>query len=206
MAWMGIHDPGAFTASVLVFLAIPGPGTFTLLASTANAGVRGGYAAMTGLLLGDQILIWLAVAGVAALLAAHPVLLGTLQWAGVLYLAWVGLSLLRPPAASTVKPAMATQWLLRRGLLVTLLNPNAILFYMAFFPLFIDPATQRGLATFATMAGLIALLSVAYCSALVLVGAGLRQRLAAHPRAGTWLRRLAGAGLMGSAFRLALPQ
>ena len=206
MIWMGIHDPGAFIASVLVFLAIPGPGTFTLLSSTASGGVRGGYAAMMGLLLGDQILIWLAVAGVAALLAAHPTLFRAVQWAGVLYLAWVGISLLRAPPTTAQTAPMPARHLFRRGLLVTLLNPKAILFYMAFFPLFIDPATQQGIATFATLAGLIALLSVAYCSALVLAGASLRQRLAKRPRVGTWLRRLAGIGLFGFAARLAWPR
>lgn len=206
MTWMGIHEPVAFATAILVFLAIPGPGTFTLLASTASAGIRGGYAAMAGLLLGDQILIWLALAGVATLLAAHPALFRVLQWSGVLYLAWVAVSLLRASPAEASPPATTARRLFRRGLLVTLLNPKAILFHMAFFPLFLDPATQRGLPTFAMMAGIIASLSVLYCSALVLAGAGLRQRLCLHPEVSVWLRRLAGITLLGFAARLALPE
>ena len=68
----GISDYGAFCAAVLVFLALPGPGTFALLASTGKGGFKAGAAATFGLIVGDQVLLWLAVAGVAALLAAHP--------------------------------------------------------------------------------------------------------------------------------------
>ena len=42
MNWMGIHEPWAFVAAVLVFLALPGPGTFALLGATGMAGPRGG--------------------------------------------------------------------------------------------------------------------------------------------------------------------
>ncbi len=68
----GIIDYGAFCVAVLIFLALPGPGTLALLTSTAKGGFRAGAAATLGVILGDQVLLWLAVAGVAALLAANP--------------------------------------------------------------------------------------------------------------------------------------
>ncbi|MDE1950830.1 MAG: LysE family transporter, partial [Burkholderiales bacterium] len=78
----GVADYGAFCAAILVFLMLPGPGTFTLLTSTAKGGMRAGAAATLGLIVGDQVLLWLAVGGVAALLAAHPALFKSVQWAG----------------------------------------------------------------------------------------------------------------------------
>ena len=66
MPWMGIQDLWTFLVAVLVFLALPGPGTFTLLTATARGGVRAGYATLAGLMLGDQILIAIAATGVAA--------------------------------------------------------------------------------------------------------------------------------------------
>ncbi|MFT4248892.1 MAG: LysE family transporter [Pseudomonas sp.] len=202
MPWMGIHNLWAFAAAVLVFLALPGPGTFTLLTATGRGGVRGGYTALAGLLLGDQVLMWLAVAGVAALLKANPLLFHGVQYLGAAYLAWVGLQLLRRPAGGAGMVALRPGHYFRQGLLVTLLNPKAIVFYMAFFPLFIDPATQRGLPTFATMSALILAISVGYCSLLVLLGHALTRRLAQHPHAGTWLRRGAGVFLIGFGVRL----
>ena len=69
---LGIADYGAFCAAILVFLALPGPGTFALLGSTGQGGWRAGAAATLGLIAGDQVLLWLAVGGVAAVMATHP--------------------------------------------------------------------------------------------------------------------------------------
>ncbi|HOB96410.1 MAG TPA: lysine transporter LysE, partial [Aquabacterium sp.] len=62
----GVNDYGAFVVAVIVFLAIPGPGNLALVTSTGKGGVAGGMAATLGVIAGDQVLIWLAVAGMAA--------------------------------------------------------------------------------------------------------------------------------------------
>ncbi|MCD7098457.1 leucine efflux protein LeuE [Stenotrophomonas sp. MMGLT7] len=203
---MGINDTGTFVMAVVLFLMLPGPGTFTLLAATGRGGVRAGYATLAGLMLGDQLLIAAAATGVAALLQAHPALFAALRYVGAGYLAWVGVQLLREPAAAgpvAPPPRQGRRWF-RQALLVGVLNPKAILFYMAFFPLFIDPATQRGVATLATMAALIALLSIAWCSLLIFGGRLIARLLAGHPRLGAWLRRGVGVCLIGFGLRLGL--
>ncbi len=203
MGWMGISDLPTFLVAVLVFLAIPGPGTFALLTATARGGVRGGYAAFFGLALGDQVLLWLAAGGVAALLAANPVLFRGVQWLGAAYLVWIGVQLLRSRGDGAGMVAMGSGHWFRQGLLITLLNPKAVLFYMAFFPLFIDPAQHRGFATFATMSALICGLGLLYSSLLILAGHALRARVARDPRVVIWLRRIAGVCLIGFGVRLA---
>ena len=102
---LGVTDYGAFVISFLVLLAIPGPGNFALLASTGKGGIVGGLAATCGVILGDQVLLWLAVAGVAALLAAYPAALHSLQWLGAGYLAWLGgkMLLAKPGAAPALQ-------------------------------------------------------------------------------------------------------
>jgi len=85
------------------------------------------------------------------------------------------------------------------------LNPKGIVLYMAFFPLFIDPAHARGAATFATMALLIALLGVAWCSLSIGLGHVPARQVAQHPRAGLWLRHAAGTGLAGFGVKPGLP-
>ncbi len=198
----GIADFGAFCAAVLLFLALPGPGTFALLTSTGHGGVRAGAAATAGLILGDQVLLWLAVAGVAALLAAHPMLFQGVQWLGGAYLAWIGLKLLfaKPGEASpvTIKPGHYA----RQAFLITLLNPKAIVFYMAFFPLFIDPARHQGLPTFAAMALTIAVITAVYCLSLVLLADAVRAQVQAHRRLARALERLAGVALVAFGIKL----
>jgi leucine efflux protein len=199
---LGIADYGAFCATILLFLALPGPGTFALLTSTGKGGFRAGAAATFGVIVGDQVLMWLAVAGVAALLAANPLWFKAVQWLGAVYLVWIGLRLLfsRGGAASPV--TIAPRHYARQAFLITLLNPKAIVFYMAFFPLFINPATHRGAITFAAMALTIAAITAAYglllCAFAQAVGAQVR----AHRRLARGLERLAGIFLVGFGIRL----
>jgi leucine efflux protein len=199
---LGIADYGAFCAAILLFLALPGPGTFALLTSTGKGGFRAGAAATLGVIVGDQVLMWMAVAGVAALLAAHPMWFQAVQWLGAAYLVWIGLRLIfsRGGAASPVN--IAPRHYARQAFLITLLNPKAIVFYMAFFPLFINPATHRGALTFAAMAVTIAVITAAYglllCAFAQAVGAQVR----AHQRLARALERLAGVFLVGFGIRL----
>jgi threonine/homoserine/homoserine lactone efflux protein len=199
---LGIADYGAFCAAILVFLALPGPGTFALLTSTGYGGMRAGAAATAGLILGDQVLLWLAVAGVAALLAANPVLFQGVQWLGATYLCWIGLRLIfaQPGQASPLR--IEPRHYMRQAFLITLLNPKAIVFYMAFFPLFVDPAQHRGWITFAAMAATIAVLTAVYCLSLAAFAQAVRAQVQAHRRLARALERLAGVALVAFGIRL----
>ncbi|MFM2058937.1 MAG: leucine efflux protein LeuE [Pseudomonadota bacterium] len=198
----GITDYGAFCATIVLFLALPGPGTFALLTATGQGGFRAGAAATLGVILGDQILLWLAVAGVAALLAANPAVFHVVQYAGAAYLGWIGLKLIfaREGAAPVVR--MAPGRYLRQAMLITLLNPKAIVFYMAFFPLFIDPARHQGALTFGVMALTIASITAVYCLLLCRFADAIAARVRANRRLGRWLERLAGVFLIGFGLRL----
>jgi leucine efflux protein len=199
----GIADYGAFCAAILLFLALPGPGTFALLTSTGKGGFRAGAAATAGLILGDQLLMWLAVAGVAALLAAHPAWFKAVQYLGAAYLGWIGLRLLLARNGGGASPVrIQPQHYLRQTLLITLLNPKAIIFCMAFFPLFIDPATHRGAITFMAMALTIAAITALYCLMLCAFAQAVSQQLRAHRRVATALQRVAGLFLVGFGLRL----
>jgi leucine efflux protein len=199
----GIADYGAFCAAILLFLALPGPGTFALLTSIGKGGFRAGAAATAGLILGDQLLMWLAVAGVAALLAAHPAWFKAVQYLGAAYLGWIGLRLLLARNGGGASPVrIQPQHYLRQTLLITLLNPKAIIFYMAFFPLFIDPATHRGAITFMAMALTIAAITALYCLMLCAFAQAVSQQLRAHRRVATALQRVAGLFLVGFGLRL----
>ncbi len=201
---LGITDYWAFALAVLVFLALPGPGTFGLLAATGKGGARAGVAGTLGLIVGDQVLMWMAALGVAAILQAHPMGFRALQYAGAAYLAYVGVRLIFRRASASVTPLpIQAGHSFRQLLLITLLNPKAIMFYMAFFPLFIDPATQRGFVTFGAMALTIAVITLGYCLTLVFCAQALRERVRASGRVTRVLERIAGVMLVAFGLRLA---
>jgi leucine efflux protein len=200
----GVADYGAFVAAIILFLALPGPGNLALITSTSKGGIRGGLAATFGVIAGDQVLMWAAVAGVAALLLAYPAAFQAVQWLGAIYLAWLGLKmLLAKPGAKPVLNIKPHHYFRQAGL-ITLLNPKAIVFYMAFFPLFVDPARHQGLVTFAVMAATIATLTFLYGLGLVLLTHHLAERMRANPIVGRILEKVAGLFLLGFGVKLAL--
>lgn len=200
----GITDGGAYVLAVIVFLAIPGPGNLALLTSTAQGGLRGGLLATLGVIAGDQVLIWAAVAGMAALLLAMPLLFGLLQWAGALYLMWLGVRLMRASGKSDAVISISAGRYFRQSLLITVLNPKAIVFYLAFFPLFIDPQHHRGLLTFAVMALIAAVLTFMYGLILCSVAIRVSARWSRQPGLGLWLNRIAGLVMIGFGLRMIL--
>jgi threonine/homoserine/homoserine lactone efflux protein len=200
----GIADYGAFVAAIVLFLAIPGPGNLALITSTGKGGIRGGLAATFGVIAGDQVLMWLAVAGVAALLVTYPAAFSAVQWLGAAYLAWLGWKMLTAkPGAAPILNIRPRQYF-QQALGITLLNPKAIVFYMAFFPLFVDPARHQGLITFGAMAATIAALTFLYGLGVTLLTYHLAERLRASPRIASGLEKLAGVFLIGFGLKLAL--
>ena len=200
----GIADYGAFVVAIIVFLAIPGPGNLALLTATGKGGVRSGLAATLGVIAGDQVLLWLAVAGLSAVLINYPGLYSSVKWAGAAYLLGLGYSLYNTKAGDGPVLNMTPDHYFRQGLFITVLNPKAIVFYMAFFPLFVDPATHLGLLTFAVMAATIAALTFAYGLVLVLLTHHLAERVRANPIIGVILNKIAGALLIGFGLKLVL--
>ncbi len=202
----GIADYGAFVVAIIVFLAIPGPGNLALLTATGKGGVRSGLAATLGVIAGDQVLLWLAVAGLSAVLINYPGLYSSVKWAGAAYLLGLGYSLFNSKPGDAPVLNMKPDHYFRQGLFITVLNPKAIVFYMAFFPLFVDPAGHQGLLTFGFMAVTIAALTFLYGLVVVLLAHHLAERVRANPMVSVMLNKVAGTLLMGFGLKLALFQ
>lgn len=198
----GIADYGAFVAAIVLFLAIPGPGNLALITSTSKGGVRGGMAATLGVIAGDQVLMWLAVAGVATLLATYPAAFRAVQWAGAGYLAWLGWRLLIAQPGDAPVLHIRPRRYFQQALAITLLNPKAIVFYMAFFPLFVDAAHHQGLITFGAMAVTVAVLTFLYGLTAVLLTFFLAERMRANPKISRTLEKIAGLCLIGFGIKL----
>ncbi len=199
---LGVTDYGAFVIAIIILLLIPGPGNLALITSTSKGGIRGGLGATFGVMVGDQVLLWCALAGLSALLSAYPAAFHLVQWLGAAYLAWMGgrMLLARPGAAPllNIKP----YHYLRQALAITLLNPKAIVFYMAFFPVFVDPVNHQGFVTFSLMAVTVAVLTFLYGLSVVLLTYFLAERLRSHPLIPFVLEKLAGLCLIGFGIKL----
>jgi leucine efflux protein len=202
--FFGISDYSAFVAAIVVFLAIPGPGNLALITSTSKGGVAGGLMATMGVIAGDQVLMWLAVAGVAAVLSTYPAAFAAIQWLGAAYLAWLGWKMLSAKPGDAPVLNIRPRQYFQQALAITLLNPKAIVFYMAFFPLFVDPQTHLGWISFGVMAATIAALTFLYGLGMTLLTHHLAERMRATPMVGRVLEKVAGIFLVGFGIKLAM--
>jgi threonine/homoserine/homoserine lactone efflux protein len=200
----GITNYSAFVIAFALLLLLPGPGNLALITSAGKGGLKGGVASVFGLLVGDQVLLWLTVAGVAALLLANPLVFHALQWLGAAYLAWLGFKMLTTKAGDKPLLNIKAGHYFRQTLVITLFNPKAIMFYVAFFPQFIDPLKHQGMLTFGVMAATIAVLGFIYCMSVVLITHHMAERIRANPRVTEVLQKVAGVFLIGFGVKLAL--
>jgi threonine/homoserine/homoserine lactone efflux protein len=146
------------------------------------------------------------VAGVAALLKTYPPLFVALQWVGAAYLAGLGCKMIMAQPGEGAGIQITPGHYFRETMLITLLNPKAILFYFAFFSQFIDPVNHQGWITFAVMAATIAVLGFTYCWGVVVLTHFTAERIRAHSRCSGFLQKLAGLCLIGFGLKMVLAQ
>jgi len=198
------HYP-SFIAAIVIFQMLPGPGTLAILGASARSGIGGGMGVVFGTLAGDFVYMLAAVLGLAAILSAYPAVFAALQWLGIAYLCWIGIKLLSEPAIAAAPGAARRDslWLFfRQGFTVALTNPKVIMFFMAFFPLFMRPDARP--ITLVSMMLHVTLICLIYEIGLVLVG-NLVARLLSRVRGIRVLgNRLAGLALIGFGLKLAL--
>ena len=128
--------------SAMVLLAIvPGPAVFAVIARSFSSGTLSGAYLTAGIIFGDYVFIILALFGLSTLAEAMGSTFFVIKYLSAAYLIWLGYKLLRTKASSidieSSKDASLTSNFLS-GLLITLGNPKAILFYVGFFPAFIN--------------------------------------------------------------------
>lgn len=196
---LGITDLWTYVFGVVFIILLPGPNSMYVLSLAAQCGVKAGYRAACGVFVGDTVLMVLSAAGVASLLKANPLLFSVVKYGGAAYLLYIGVGMLRGawrklarPAADAgadVRRAVDGERPFRKALVVSLLNPKAILFFISFFIQFVDPAYAHPALSFVVLGAIAQLASFVYLSTLIFTGA----RLADHFRR----RRKLAAGASG---------
>ncbi len=175
----GITDLTTYIIGTIFIILLPGPNSLYVLSVAAKRGVRAGYQGAAAVVVGDTVLMVLAAAGVGTLLAAYPGVFTVIKYAGGAYLAWVGVQLIRGAiknwrygSVSIADDAGQTDAAhpFKRALVISLLNPKAMLFFVSFFIQFVDPAYPHPVLTFAILGGILQIISIAYLSTLILVG------------------------------------
>ncbi|MFF4112348.1 leucine efflux protein LeuE [Streptomyces sp. NPDC001714] len=212
----GVIDLPTYLAGLVLIVLLPGPNSLYVLSVAARQGIRAGYTAAAGVWCGDTVLMTLSAAGVASLLKANAVLFGIVKYAGAGYLTWLAIGMLRAAwsmwrsrkqqAAEQAPPvAAATQERpYRRALVVSLFNPKAILFFIAFFVQFVDPGYAYPALSFVVLGAFAQLASFLYLSALIFSGTRLADAFRRRKRMSATATSAAGVLFLGFAVKLTL--
>ncbi|MER8103181.1 leucine efflux protein LeuE [Kitasatospora sp. NPDC094016] len=198
---LGVNDLATYVLGALVIVLLPGPNSLYVLSVAARKGIRTGYQAAAGVFVGDLTLISLTSLGAASLLKANPAVFAVVKLGGAAYLLWIGYGMLRAarqlwrerrtadnpdnPATTAEPAAEPVERPFRRALVISLLNPKAILFLLSFFTQFVDPAYGQPALSFGLLGGILQTFSVLYLSLLIFAGTTLatafrrRRRLSA---------------------------
>ncbi len=196
--------------SIVVFITVATPGPTVLLALT-NGSRYGFVRAGSGILgagLSDLVLITAAALGLGAVLAASAFWFAVVKWLGVIYLAWLGVQMLRSAGslgAVTTDPETADRaggasHIFRKSFLVAVTNPKGYLFFAAFLPQFVD-MTQNLFTQYATLAAIFVLIDLAVMAIYAAVGVNAMRFL--REKGAMWLERSCGIAMLALAGGLA---
>ncbi|GGX58188.1 leucine efflux protein [Streptomyces minutiscleroticus] len=213
----GVIDLPTYLAGLVLIVLLPGPNSLYVLSVAARRGVRAGYRAAAGVWCGDTVLMTLSAAGVASLLQANAVLFGIVKYAGAGYLTWLAVGMMRAAwslwrtrgeraARDPEAPAAtaADERPLRKALVISLFNPKAILFFVAFFVQFVDPGYAHPALSFVVLGAFAQLFSFLYLSALIFSGTRLAAAFRRRRRLSAGATSAAGVLFLGFAVKLSL--
>ncbi|MFI7384519.1 leucine efflux protein LeuE [Streptomyces sp. NPDC049813] len=215
---LGVIDLPTYLAGTVLIVLLPGPNSLYVLSVAARRGVRTGYKAAAGVWCGDTVLMTLSAAGVASLLQANAVLFGIVKYAGAGYLTWLAVGMMRAAwsmwrtrreriaaaEAGLSEVPSPQERPFRRALVISLLNPKAILFFIAFFVQFVDRTYAYPALSFVVLGAFAQIASVLYLTALIFSGTRLSAAFRRRKRLSAGATSAAGVLFLGFAVKLSM--
>lgn len=202
----GTAVPPEFLATSLVVVLIPGTGVVYTVSSAIGGGWPRGFAAAVGCTLGIVPHMLAAMLGLSGVMQAGAVAFEVVRWAGVAYLAYMGLSMLATGGALTfdAEPSTAgTFGVIRRGVLLNLLNPKLTVFFFAFLPQFLDAEPRVLDPRLVLLGGVFMAMTLVIFLGYASTSAAMRRRVLDSPAVVRLVQRSLGVLLVGFAARLA---
>jgi leucine efflux protein len=202
---LGIIGFSTYILGTIAIILLPGPNSMYVLTTAAKQGVRRGYAAACGVFIGDAVLMVAAVIGATTVLREAPQVFMSLKITGALYLAYLGIQMLigahgiwqkrdqlsadaiikanseldLSEAATLTVPVGLHPF--KGALLISLINPKAILFILSFFLQFVSAQAAHPMWAFVLLGSILQLFSFIYLSGLIFAGARLADEFRSRP-------------------------
>lgn len=197
-----------FLLTTLIIVATPGTGALYTLAAALGGGRRSAIIAAFGCTLGIIPHMLAAALGLAALVAAEPRLFEAIRYAGIAYLVWMAIGLWRSGLAAdpAAEPRQEAWRIIRKAVLINLLNPKLSLFFLAFLPQFVTPADPAPLLTMALLSLVFMAVTFIVFALYGVAASAMRQGLVTRTHRMRVVNRLLSGGFLVMAGKLALAQ
>jgi len=204
---LGIHDFGLFLAAGVLLNLTPGPDTVYILGRSIAQGRQAGVASALGICVGSIFHTCAAALGLSAILATSTVAFAAIRLLGGAYLVFLGIKMFLDRRKHLSLPAnfrrRTSAAAFRQGVFTNVLNPKVALFFLAFLPQFIDPASGAKLLAFLLLGLTFVTTGTIWCLLLAWFASGFSERLRANPTITAWLNRAVGSLLVFLGLRLA---
>lgn len=204
----GIENYWGFIAAGLLLNLTPGADSLYIVMRSISQGPQAGVFSALGITSGILVHTLLAALGLSVLLANYPLAFTVVKFIGALYLCYLGIRLLWPKGNTQVSEqlpekvlpegkfrvcARVNPWkIYKQGVLTNVFNPKVALFFLAFFPQFIDTNYDHAMLSFSLLGLSFAATSLVWCVSLALLAAKFSEQLRQNPSIEAWLNKISG--------------
>ena len=210
----GIENYLGFVLAAILLNLTPGTDTMYIITRSVSQGNKAGLYSVLGIVTGILVHTVLAALGLSIILANSPLAFTIVKYIGASYLCYLGIKMLMSkqpsllanhlPKSSPSAPANSiAHWqIYKQGVLTNVFNPKVALFFLAFFPQFIDPSYAHSALSFLILGLSFALTGFVWCSCLALLASKFSANLRKNPAIEVLLNKISGVVFIGLGVKL----
>lgn len=208
----GIENYLGFMAASLLLNVTLGSDSMYIITRSVSQGNKAGMYSVLGVISGILVHTLLAALGLSILLANSPLAFTIVKYIGASYLCYLGFKMLTSkrdaPLAEQLneksKLAKTLDYfkIYKQGMLTNTLNPKVALFFLAFFPQFVDPSYAHSTLSFLILGLTFAVTSLIWCMCLALLASRFSQKLRENPKIESVLNKISGMVFIGMGIKL----
>jgi len=198
-----------FSLATVALAISPGPDNIYVLTQSLTNGAKSGIATTAGLISGCIVHTTLLAFGVSVIITTSPILFYTIKIFGACYLLYLGWKVYRSDARlalDTKAPKKSYRELFIQGVIMNLVNPKVLIFFLAFFPAFLWDETGNTVVQFYILGLTFMLISFLVFSSIALLAGGISSYLLTHKNTGFVLKWIQILVFTGIAVYILLPE
>ena len=210
----GIENYLGFILAAILLNLTPGTDSMYIITRSISQGQTAGFYSVLGITSGILVHTLLAALGLSVLLANSPTAFMIVKYIGAAYLCYLGLKMLLSKNSSSIANNLSKDqnvtsqkavdgWqIYKQGVLTNTFNPKVALFFLAFFPQFIDASYAYGMLSFLMLGLTFATTGFIWCLCLALLASKFSKKLRENPKIESMMNKISGVVFMGLGIKL----